>query len=200
MLRTAVLRARAPGVRQVNTGMNRLSFAGDDVVRVCERLSHSPSVAALRLMTPTSRAPTTRTGSPTRSPLRGRLPGIAYPRSIANSAGVFRQRRDRQGTTCARASCALRATPFRSTAEMLGLQPVMTLRSRSSRSSRCSLMTPVGYAASYTASRPHRVGVVACGYADGLSAPRAERHAGARRRSQARLAGRVIDGPDHPST
>jgi len=74
---------------------------------------------------------------------------------------------------------------------MLGLQPVMTLRSEIIAIQSVQANDMVGYATSYTASRPHRVGVVACGYADGYP-----RHApngtpvlvGGRK---ARLAGRV---------
>ena len=53
------------------------------------------------------------------------------------------------------------------TAEMLGLAPVMTLRSELIAIQSLKANDSAGYGASYTASRPHRLGVVACGYADG---------------------------------
>ena len=60
------------------------------------------------------------------------------------------------------------ATPFPyDTAEMLGLKPVMTLRSQIIAVQDLKVNESVGYGATYTASRPHRVGVIACGYADG---------------------------------
>ena len=53
------------------------------------------------------------------------------------------------------------------TADMLGLRPVMTLRSAIIGVQELKANDSVGYGATYTASRPHRVGIVACGYADG---------------------------------
>ena len=60
------------------------------------------------------------------------------------------------------------ASPFAfDPAEMLGLQPVMTLRSEIIGVQELRAQDAVGYGAAYTATRPHRLGVVACGYADG---------------------------------
>jgi alanine racemase len=53
------------------------------------------------------------------------------------------------------------------TADMLGLRPVMTLRSALIAVQELKANESVGYGGAYTASRPHRIGVVACGYADG---------------------------------
>jgi alanine racemase len=50
---------------------------------------------------------------------------------------------------------------------MLGLEPVMTLRSEIISVQELTAGESVGYGAAYTASSTHRVGVVACGYADG---------------------------------
>jgi alanine racemase len=60
------------------------------------------------------------------------------------------------------------ATPFpHDTAEMIGVQPVMTLRSEIIAVQELQMGEAVGYGGSYVAPRPHRVGVIACGYADG---------------------------------
>ncbi len=60
------------------------------------------------------------------------------------------------------------ATPLPyDTPDMLGLRPVMTLRSQLIAVQDLKANDSVGYGAQYTASRSHRVGVVACGYADG---------------------------------
>ena len=60
------------------------------------------------------------------------------------------------------------ATPFQyDSADSLGLRPVMTLRSELIGVQELKANDSVGYGASYTASRPHRVGIIACGYADG---------------------------------
>ena len=50
---------------------------------------------------------------------------------------------------------------------MLGLTPVMTLKSALIAIQDLKPNESVGYGGTYTAARAHRVGVVACGYADG---------------------------------
>jgi alanine racemase len=52
-------------------------------------------------------------------------------------------------------------------AEQSGLKPVMTLASRIIGVQSLAPGEAVGYGASFVAARPTRVGVVACGYADG---------------------------------
>jgi alanine racemase len=92
---------------------------------------------------------------------------LPYPRSIANSAGVVRY--GEVGGDIVRPGIMLYgATPFpyQSAAE-LGLAPVMTLRSRIIGIRTLKPNDCVGYGATYTASRELRIGVVACGYADG---------------------------------
>jgi alanine racemase len=60
------------------------------------------------------------------------------------------------------------ATPFAyDSAESLGLAPVMTLRSELVAVQVLAAGDAVGYGASYVAPGPRRIGVVACGYADG---------------------------------
>ena len=60
------------------------------------------------------------------------------------------------------------ATPFpRESADAIGVRPVMTLRSEIIAVQSLRPNDSVGYGASYTASRERRIGVVACGYADG---------------------------------
>ena len=60
------------------------------------------------------------------------------------------------------------ATPFPyDTAESLGVQPVMTLRSEIIAVQELRPNDSVGYGASTRHRAPHRIGVVACGYADG---------------------------------
>jgi alanine racemase len=54
-----------------------------------------------------------------------------------------------------------------------GLQPAMTLRSRLIATQQLGPGDTVGYGSSYTAREPMRIGIVACGYADGYP-----RHAG----------------------
>jgi len=167
MLERAALARPLEVFVKINTGMNRLGFRGSEVADVCMRLSQSPSVAALRLMTHLARA---EEDDGLKSPLEAfeaACKGLPYPRSIANSAGVIRYAE--VGGDIVRPGIMLYgATPSaREPAQALGLKPVMTLRSQVIGIQNLQANESVGYGASYTASRAHRVGVVACGYADG---------------------------------
>jgi alanine racemase len=59
-------------------------------------------------------------------------------------------------------------TPFGdASAESFGLRPVMTLESRILGVQEIGVGERVGYGGLFVAERPTRVGIVACGYADG---------------------------------
>jgi alanine racemase len=152
---------------KINTGMNRLGIAAADAAAVCERLSRAASVAALRLMTHLARADEEDGIEDQLKAFEAATRGLAFPRSIANSAGVLRF--PEVGGDIARPGIMLYgSSPFPyDTAEILGLAPVMTLRSQLIAVQDLQPNDSVGYGAAYTATRAHRVGVVACGYADG---------------------------------
>jgi len=152
---------------KVNTGMNRLGLALGDVAGACERLSRAPGVAALRLMTHLARAEDDDGLKEPLDAFESACRGLPYPRSIANSAGVVRF--SEVGGDIVRPGIMLYgATPFPyESASALGLQPVMTLRSQLIAVRELQPNESVGYGATYTASRPHKIGVIACGYADG---------------------------------
>jgi alanine racemase len=92
---------------------------------------------------------------------------MPFPRSLANSAGVLRYAET--GGDIVRPGIMLYgATPFRDrSAEDIGVRPVMTLRSEITAVQLLQPNDSVGYGATYTASGERRIGVVACGYADG---------------------------------
>jgi alanine racemase len=167
MLEKAVLSRPLELFVKVNVGMNRLGFRPGDVADVCRRLSSSPSVAALRLMMHFARADEDDGLDEALEVFASACQGLAYPRSLANSAGIFRF--DEVGGDIVRPGIMLYgASPFPyDTAQMLGLLPVMTLRSQLIAVQELKPNESVGYGATYTASRAHRVGVIACGYADG---------------------------------
>jgi alanine racemase len=152
---------------KVNTGMNRLGFDPADVAEVCRRLSAAPGVAALRLMTHLARADEDDGLDEPLHRFEAACRGLPYPRSIANSAGVMRF--EEVGGDIVRPGIMLYgASPFPyDTAAMLGLRPAMTLRSRLIAVQDIKANDSVGYGGAYTAARAHRIGVVACGYADG---------------------------------
>ncbi|HEX4885870.1 MAG TPA: alanine racemase [Casimicrobiaceae bacterium] len=167
MLERAVLGRPLEVFVKVNTGMNRLGLAPRDVARACERLGRSPAVAALRLMTHFARADEDDGLAEQLEAFEAACRNLPYPRSLANSAGVIRYRE--VGGDYVRPGIMLYgASPFAyDTAQMLGLQPVMTLRSELIAVQELQANQSVGYGAAFTAPHRMRIGVVACGYADG---------------------------------
>lgn len=158
---------------KINTGMNRLGIAPADVMRLVERLNHCESVAVLRLMTHLARADEEDGIKDAIATFNAACHGLPYPRSIANSAGVVRYAN--VGGDIVRPGIMLYgATPFPfDSAELIGVRPVMTLRSQIIAVQALRPNDSVGYGATHTATRAQRIGVVACGYADGYprSAP-----------------------------
>ncbi|HET7097044.1 MAG TPA: alanine racemase [Casimicrobiaceae bacterium] len=152
---------------KVNSGMNRLGIAPSDVTRVVERLNHCESVAVLRLMTHLARADEDDGIAEALATFNAACRGLPYPRSIANSAGVVRHG-DVGGDIVRPGIMLYGSTPFPlKSAVALGLEPVMTLRSELIAVQTLRPNESVGYGAAYTATRAQRIGVVACGYADG---------------------------------
>jgi alanine racemase len=172
MLETAKLPRPVEVFLKVNTGMNRLGLKPGEVAAVAERLSRCESVAAIRLMTHFARAEDEDGLKEQLAVFESACRGLPYPRSLANSAGVIRYAE--VGGEFVRPGIMLYgATPFPyDTAEMLGVRPVMTLRSELIAVQELKANDAVGYGGGYVASRAHRIGVVACGYADGY-----QRHA-----------------------
>jgi len=167
MLERAVLARPLEVFVKVNVGMNRLGFRPPDVADVCQRLSTSPSVAALRLMMHFARADEDDGLQESLEVFEAACKGLSYPRSLANSAGVIRFP-DVGGDIVRPGIMLYGASPLPyDTAQMLGLSPVMTLRSQLIAVQELKANESVGYGGTYTASRPHRIGVIACGYADG---------------------------------
>jgi alanine racemase len=167
ILEDAVLARPLEVFVKVNTGMNRLGFRPADVAAVCHRLASAPAVAAIRLMTHLACADEDEGLKGPLARFETACRGLPYPRTIANSAGVIRY--SEVGGEIVRPGIMLYGgSPFLyDTADMLGLRPVMTLRSRLIAVQNLAADESVGYGATYTATRAHRVGVVACGYADG---------------------------------
>jgi alanine racemase len=152
---------------KANTGMNRLGIAAADVKSTCNRLAAAPAVAGVRLMMHFACADEEDGIAEPLARFERACAGLPYPRSLANSAGVVRY--GEIGGDSVRPGIMLYgATPFaRRTAQELGLAPAMTLRSRLIGIQTLERGDTVGYGASFRAQRTTRIGVVACGYADG---------------------------------
>lgn len=94
--------------------------------------------------------------------------GLELPVSLANSAALLRF--PEAAAQIVRPGIMLYGgspMPDIASAEQLGLRPVMTLSSEIIGVQDIAAGEPVGYGGSFVAETAMRVGVVACGYADG---------------------------------
>lgn len=152
---------------KLNTGMNRLGFLPALLPHILQRLKASGKVARTRLMTHFACADEAEIDSPL-SLFNAAAAGTALPKSVANSATLLRfpwaaYDGVRPGILLYGAS----PIPASKTALQIGLRPVMTLISRVIATQELMPGQSVGYGGLFTADRPMRIGVVACGYADG---------------------------------
>ena len=156
---------------KMNSGMNRLGFAPARFRGAWSRLDALPQVDEISLMTHFSDADGPRgIGHQLRvfAETTRDLPG---ERSLSNSAGVLRHGGDPSvRADWIRPGIAVYGSapdfPVHGSAHW-DLQPAMTLASRVIAVQQLVPGDTVGYGSSFTADAPLRVGVVACGYADG---------------------------------
>ena len=159
--------ARLDVLLKVNTGMNRLGFTPGDYATALERLQRNPGVASITLMTHFANADEERGVAWQMNSLR-RLPGYdTLPHSLANSAAILRYPETHAGWV--RPGIMLYGcSPFPGkTGGEAGLRPAMTLESRIIATQQLQSGDTVGYGGVFRAERGLRIGVVACGYADG---------------------------------
>jgi len=152
---------------KVNTGMNRLGFSADDLPAARERLQRNPGVGTITLMTHFADADG-ETGVQWQMDRLRALPGQAdMPQSLANSAAVLRF--PETHAQWVRPGIMLYGcSPFSDrTGADDGLKPAMTLESAIIGTQALVPGDAVGYSGAFRATRPMRIGVVACGYADG---------------------------------
>jgi len=159
---------------KMNTGMNRLGFMPDAYAAAHARLRALAGVGEITLMTHFANADD---ASHPRLPIRAQLQrfhaataGLPGPRSLSNSAGIFRQSElgDELTNDWVRPGIMLYGgTPGGASAADFGLLPTMTLTSEIIGIQQIAAGDAVGYGSRFEADGPMRVGVVACGYADG---------------------------------
>ncbi len=174
-LRQASLTSPLPVFLKVNTGMNRLGVALHEARAAYERLIALPQVGDVTVMTHFADADNARGSGWQRDRLMAAWPTVmSYRTSFANSAALMNGPVDRQalGDVVRPGIMLYGASPWGSTvagktATELGLQPVMTLSSELIAIQPIQAGERVGYGGTFTADRPMRIGVVACGYADG---------------------------------
>ena len=152
---------------KVNTGMNRLGLSPAEYEKARDRLAADTRVGSITLMSHFAEADDARGVAWQMERLRA-FPGHdSLPLSLANSAAILRYPETHSGWV--RPGIMLYGcSPFPGgTAQDVGLRPAMTLESRLIAVQDLRPGETVGYGGQYRAERAMRVGVVACGYADG---------------------------------
>lgn len=152
---------------KVNTGMNRLGLSARDYGAARERLQRNPGIATLTLMTHFADADGP-SGVGWQVERLRQLPGQdTLPQSLANSAAILRYP-ETQAQWVRPGIMLYGCSPFSErTGEADGLKPAMTLESTIISVQALKAGDTVGYGGTFRAERAMRIGVVACGYADG---------------------------------
>jgi alanine racemase len=152
---------------KVNSGMNRLGFSGEAVGAAHARLKGLRGVKSVTLMTHFADADGPSGVGDQMQAFGAATAGLEGPRSLANSAAILRY--PETHADWVRPGIMLYgASPFPDAdAASLGLAPVMTLESELIAVQDLKRGDGIGYGYIYRAARDMRVGVVACGYADG---------------------------------
>ncbi len=167
MLERASLRRPLDVYLKCNTGMNRLGFAPAAVAPAFDRLRHLRQVKSVTLMTHFADADGALGVADQMRTFATLGEAIAAPRSAANSAAILRFPAT-HGDWVRPGIALYGSSPFPDqTATQLGLRPVLTLASEIIAIQTLAAGDGVGYGYIYRADRPMRIGVVACGYADG---------------------------------
>jgi alanine racemase len=166
MLESLPARSAVDVMLKLNTGMNRLGLQLPDFLPALERLKAHPGIGTITAMTHFANADDPRGIAPQLKSF-DTLVASALPRSLANSAALLRypeSHRDWVRPGIMLYGCS----PFpNSIGSELDLRPAMTLESEIIALREIGAGESVGYGSVFTAEKPTRVGVVACGYADG---------------------------------
>jgi alanine racemase len=159
---------------KMDSGMHRVGLAPAAYRTAYERLSEHHNIAQIIMMSHFACADELGCAHPLQQmkTFRAAIAGINAPVSLSNSAGVLGW--PSAYVDWARPGIMLYGVdPFAEQAASTGappnkhLRPVMQLESSVISVRTISSGEPVGYGCIFVAERPTRVGVVACGYADG---------------------------------
>ena len=159
---------------KMNSGMNRLGFGPTALRSAWARLAALPQVDEISLMTHFSDADGPRGVAQQVAAFQAATHDLPGERSLSNSAAMLRHAG--LASDWVRAGILLYGSapdhPEHNAAHW-GLQPAMTLRSQLIATQTLQAGDTVGYGSQFSAAGPLRIGIVACGYADGYP-----RHAG----------------------
>ena len=153
---------------KMNSGMNRLGFAPSAYRTAWTRLNALPQVDEISLMTHFADADGPRGVDHAVALFDETTRDLPGERSLSNSAAILRH--PTLKTDWVRAGILSYGSapdyPEHDIAHW-GLQPTMTLRAKLIGLQQLQPGDTVGYGSRFTAEAPMRIGVVACGYADG---------------------------------
>jgi len=162
---------------KMNSGMNRLGFTPQRYRAAWSRLDALPQVDEISLMTHFSDADGTPGITRQLAVFDAASHGLPGERSLSNSAATLRH----MGAPAVPGQSALESDWIRPgivtygsapdypqhDAAHWGLLPAMTLQARIIGVQDLQPGDAVGYGSAFVADRPMRIGIVACGYADG---------------------------------
>jgi alanine racemase len=162
---------------KLDSGMNRLGFAPQDATSARRRLEAIAGVRVAALMSHLANADRREPGpcdvQTQRRAFEKLCKGSQMETSLCNSAALFLH--PDLGDDWVRPGIALYGSSpsLSASAAALGLRPAMALNSELIAVRTVPAGARVGYGSRWAAVRPTRIGVVACGYADGYprSAP-----------------------------
>lgn len=156
---------------KMNTGMNRLGFTPDAFRHAWLRLSALPQVEEISLITHFSDADGPRGIEHQAAVFSQTCADLPGETSLCNSAGILRHAHQPgvRGDWVRPGIMLYGASPDHPEhdAAHWQLRPAMSLRSKVIAVQHLQAGDTVGYGSRFTATAPMRLGVVACGYADG---------------------------------
>jgi len=152
---------------KINTGMNRLGFPVATARRALERLERMGVTRTITLMTHFANADVPGGVEEEMRRFNQATRGIHLARSLANSAAIFAHP-DTHGDVVRQGITLYGASPFADRPALgMALRPAMTFASEIIAIQELNPGDTVGYGGEFRCEVPMRVGVVACGYADG---------------------------------
>ncbi len=174
LLARARLEHRVDVFLKVDSGMHRLGLPPQRLATAAARLGDSAAVGSVTLMTHFACADDPAVGVAAQMAVfDAAARGLGLPASLANSAALLRYPQT-HGDWVRPGIMLYGASPFaEQSGEALGLLPAMTLESRLIAVRQIRRGEAVGYGATFVAPRDMKIGIAACGYADGYP-----RHAG----------------------
>ncbi|MDB4040783.1 alanine racemase [Methylophilaceae bacterium] len=152
---------------KINTGMNRLGFMPEEINYLLETLNSNPYIEDIVLMTHFSTADEKEGIEKQLGIFNLISDNYNYPASVANSAAIIRYPESRLDWV--RPGIMLYGlSPFENKiAKDFDLIPVMSLISEIIAVQNIKTGDLVGYGSNFKANKNMRIGIVACGYADG---------------------------------